>query len=41
MKTVIRTAETHPLTGACATTSSRCGWTSIAVKMAMKGRVKP
>ena len=32
VKEIIRTAETHPLTGACATTSSRSGLTNTAAK---------
>ena len=41
MKTVIRTAETHPLTGVCAMTNSRYGSTNTRAKTAMPGRVKP
>ncbi len=41
MKTVIRTAETHPLTGVCAMTNSRYGSTNTRAKTAMPGRVSP
>ncbi len=40
MKNVIRTPETHPLTGVCAMTNSRSGWMNIVAKTATKARVR-
>lgn len=37
---IIRTPETHPLTGVCAMTNSQCGWTNTAAKTVTKGRVR-